>query len=150
VRPLITLILLTAACSSPVGATGSKTPTSPSPSTTSCQPTSSRDTSGVLTANGVFGVLAATTMSSVIAMNEPLVIVHRGAKEQDGLALHFNDIGHPSPATSVWYSVVARDHQNPWGEFAFEAGWKPIGFAGSCWRVFADGEDTGLVLFVRP
>jgi hypothetical protein len=25
-----------------------------------------------------------------------------------------------------------------------------IGFAGSCWRVIANGEDTGLVLFVRP
>jgi len=104
----------------------------------------------VLTANGVFGVLGDTSTFSAIAMNEPLVIVHKGAKEQDTLALQFNGIGNSSPATSVSYGVGARARPNPWGAFAFEAGWKPIGFAGSCWRVIADGEDTGLVLFVRP
>ena len=89
-------------------------------------------------------------MPSAIAMNESLVIVHRGAKEQDTLDLRFDDIGHSSPATWVSYRVGARTRANPWSEFAFEAGWKPIGFAGSCWRVVADGADTGLVLFVRP
>jgi hypothetical protein len=105
---------------------------------------------GVLTANGVFGVLGDTSTFSAIAMNEPLVLVHRNAKEQDTLALTFENIGRSSPATSVWYDVGARARPNPWGDFVFEAGWKPIGFAGSCWRVIADGEDTGLVLSVRP
>lgn len=89
-------------------------------------------------------------MASAIAMNQPLVIVHKGAQEQDTLALHFNSVGNSSRATSVWYGVGARARPNAWGEFAFEAGWKPIGFPGSCWRVIANGEDTGLVLFVRP
>ena len=141
---------LVAACGSPAGATRSSAPTERGTTATSCQPTSSRDASGVLTANGVFGVLGETSTFSVIALNEPLVIVHQGAKEQDVLALHFNDIGNSSPARSVSYGVGARARPNPWGAFAFEAGWKPIGFAGSCWRVIADDEDTGLVLFVRP
>jgi hypothetical protein len=119
-------------------------------STAGCQPTSSRDAAGVLTANGVFGVLGDTSTFSDVAMNEPLVIVRRDAKEQDTLALVFNSIGHSSPATAVSYGVGARVRPNPWGGFVFEAGWKPIGFAGSCWRVIANGEDTGLVLFVRP
>jgi len=98
----------------------------------------------------MFGVLGETSTPSATAMNDPLVILRRGAKEQDEIALVFNDIGHSSPATSVSYSVVGRARITPWGTVAFEAGWKPIGFAGSCWRVIANGEDTGLVLFVRP
>jgi hypothetical protein len=143
-------MLFVTACGSTVGAASSRAPASPLPSGSACEPTSRKDSTGVVTTNGVFGVLGDAAMSSAIAMNEALVIVHRGAKEQDSLALRFEDIGHSSPATSVWYSVVARDRPNPWGSVAFEAGWKPIGFAGSCWRVLADGEDTGLVLFVRP
>jgi len=143
---------LVACAPAPLGAQSSPPTASASAplSPGSCQPTSSRDAAGVLTANGTYGVLGDTSMFSAIAMNEPLVIVHRDAKAQDGLALRFEDIGHSSPATWVEYSVVARDRQTPWGAFAFEAGWKPIGFAGSCWRVIANGEDTGLVLFVRP
>ena len=146
-RAALALMLLMAGCGSSLGAADSS---APAPSATRCEPTSSRDAAGVLTANGTFGVLGDTAMSSATAMNEPLVIVHRGAREQDQLALRFDDIGHSSPATWVSYGVVARDRENPWGAVAFEAGWKPIGFAGSCWRVLADGEDTGLVLFVRP
>ena len=149
-RAACAVILLVTACGSSVGATGSIAPTSQTSSATACEPTSYRDPTGVVTANGVFGVLGDTSTFSAIAMNEPLVILHQGAKEQDTLALHFNSVGNSSPATSVSYSVVARARVNPWGAVAFEAGWKPIGFAGSCWRVIANGEDTGLVLFVRP
>lgn len=149
-RGALVLMLLVTACAPSLGATGSNAPTPSATSATTCQPTSSRDAAGVLTANGVYGVLGDTSIASVIAMNEPLVIVHKGAKEQDTLALHFNSVGNSSPATSVSYSVVGRARVSPWGAVAFEAGWKPIGFAGSCWRVIADGEDTGLVLFVRP
>ena len=139
-----------AACASPAGASGSNAPTPSGTSAAACQPTSYRDASGVLTADGVFGVLGDTSTFSAVAMNEPLVIVHRGATEQDVLALNFSDIGNSSPASSVWYGVGAKARANPWGPFVFEAGWKPIGFAGSCWRVIADGKDTGLVLEVRP
>jgi hypothetical protein len=149
-RAALALVMFVTACGSTVGATASSAPASPSPSATACEPTSRKDSTGVLTANGVFGVLGDTATSTAIAMNEPLVIVRRGAKEQDQLALRFDDIGHSSPASWVSYGVGARARPNPWGEFAFEAGWKPIGFAGSCWRVIANGEDTGLVLFVRP
>jgi hypothetical protein len=149
-RAAFAVMLLVTACGSSVGATGSIAPTSRASSATPCEPTSYRDATGVVTANGVFGVLGDTSTFSAIAMNEPLVILHQGAKEQDVIALHFNDIGNSSPATAVSYGVGARARPNPWGAFVFEAGWKPIGFAGSCWRVIANGEDTGLVLFVRP
>jgi hypothetical protein len=149
-RAALALILFVTACGSPLGATGPSASTSTAPSATACEPTTHKDSTGVITANGVFGVIGDTAMSSAFAMNEPLLIVRRGAKETDGLALRFDDIGHSSPARSVSYGVVARDRENPWGAVAFEAGWKPIGFAGSCWRLMADGEDSGLVLFVRP
>jgi hypothetical protein len=149
VRAAFALLLLVTACSPSLGATGPSAPT-PSASSAACEPTSYRDPSGVLTADGVFGVLGETSTPSATSMNEALVILRRGAEEQDEIALRFDSIGHSSPATSVMYSVVARARVNPWGAVAFEAGWKPIGFAGSCWRVIANGEDTGLVLFVRP
>jgi hypothetical protein len=142
--------MLASACGSTLGATSASAPTPSATSATTCQPTSSRDADGVFTSNGVYGVLGDTSMASAIAMNEPLVIVHKGAKAQDTLALQFNSVGNSSPATSVWYGVGARARPNAWSEFAFEAGWKPIGFAGSCWRLIADGDDTGLVLSVRP
>jgi hypothetical protein len=143
-------MLLVTGCGSSLGADASTAPTATAPSATACEPTSHKDSTGVLTADGVFGVVGETVMSSAVAMNEPLLIVRRGAKERDSLVLRFDDIGHSSPATWVSYSVLARDRENTWNAVAFEAGWKPIGFAGSCWRVIADGEDTGLVLFVRP
>src|ERR1700730_7808771 len=149
-RAALILMLLVTACSPSLGATASNAPTPPATSATTCHPTSSRDASGVLTVDGMFGVLGETSTQSATAMNDPLVILRRGAKEQDEIALVFNDIGRSSPATSVSYSVVGRARVNPWGAVTFDAGWKPIGFAGSGWRVIAGGEDTGLVLFVRP
>jgi hypothetical protein len=149
-RAALALVMFVTACGSSLGVAGESASTSPPPSATTCEPTTRKDATGVITANGIFGLLGETTMSSAIAMNEPLQIVHRGAKPQDGLALRFDDIGHSSRATWVSYSVVGQDRENPWGAVTFEAGWKPISFPGSCWRVIADGEDTGLVLFVRP
>ena len=94
-------MVLATACGSPVGATGSTAPTAVATSPAACEPTSSRDAVGVLTANGVFGVIGDTSTFSAVAMNERLVIVHKGAKEQDTLALQFNSVGNSSPATSV-------------------------------------------------
>lgn len=116
----------------------------------SCAPTTSRDAAGVITANGTFGVVGDTSTPSATAMNEPLLIVRRGAVAGDRLDLRFVQLAHSAPATWVEYGVQAQTHPSPWGAVTFEAGWKPIGFAGSCWRVLADGADTGLVLFVRP
>ena len=158
-RVPLALSLLIAACGSSVSVDESVSPTgappastassSPSAATT-CQPTTSRDSSGVITANGAIGVLGEASTPSDTAANDYLVIVRRGAQEHEQIALQFDDIGHTSPATWVSYRVVATTRTNPWGHLVFEAGWKPIGFAGSCWRVIADGQDTGLVLFVRP
>lgn len=115
-----------------------------------CAPTTSRDAAGVITANGTFGVVGDTSTPSATAMNEPLLVVRRGAVAGDRLDLRFVQLAESAPATWVEYGVQARTHPSPWGEVTFEAGWKPIGFAGSCWRVLADGADTGLVLEVRP
>jgi hypothetical protein len=109
-----------------------------------------RDAAGVVTANGIFGVVGDTFTPSSLAINEPLLIVHRGATMADFVSLKFVDVGHTSPATWVAYGVGASTRPNPWGDVAFAAGWKPIGFAGSCWRLEVDGFDSGLVLEVGP
>jgi hypothetical protein len=133
-----------AARSSPPATTAS----TPSNSSAGCHPTTTRDASGVLTANGVVGVLGDTSTPSGSAMTDHLVIVRRGAQLADNIALRFDSVG--GPATSVTYGVSAKVAPNPWGQFVFEAGWKPIGFSGSCWQLKIDGTDTGLVLEVRP
>jgi hypothetical protein len=152
-RPALVLMIFLVGCGSTGASSGSSTPEA-SPLSGSqaqpCAPTSYRDASGVFTADGTFGVLGDTSTLSATAMNEPLVLVRKGAKENEQIALRFDDIGHSSPATRVAYSVGAKARANPWSAFVFDAGWKPIGFAGSCWRVVADGVDTGLVLEVRP
>ena len=83
-------------------------------------------------------------------MNDYLVIVRRGAHNDDKMALRFDNVGNTASATFVTYAVGAKARPNPWGDSIFEASWKPIGLAGSCWRVIADGVDSGLVLEVRP
>ena len=68
-------------------------------------------------------------------------------------SLQFTQIGTTAPATWVQYSSSAdpQTSRTPWGDqVAFAAGWKPIAFAGSCWRLSVDGADTGLVLEVGP
>ena len=149
-RGALVLMLLASACGSSLGATGSSASTQPSPTAKGCEPTSYRDASGVVTANGTIGILGNAWISADAAMNDYLVIVRRGGRGDDKMALRFNSVGNTAPATFVTYGVGARAQPNPWGAFVFQAGWKPIGFARSCWRVIADGQDTGLVLFVRP
>jgi hypothetical protein len=114
-----------------------------------CQRTTTRDSSGVVTANGVVGVLGDTSTPSGNAMTDYLIIVRRGARSADHIALRFDSVGGLAPATSVMYGVGAKVGQNPWGQFVFEAAWKPIGFPGSCWLLNVDGTSTGLVLEVR-
>jgi hypothetical protein len=83
-------------------------------------------------------------------MNDYLVIVRRGARDSDQIVVRFDYVSGSAPPTRVSYGVSAKIRPNPWGQFAFEAPWKPIGFPGSCWRLMVDGTDTGLVLEVRP
>jgi len=149
-RAALALALLVMGCGSSLGATGPSESSSPVPSGTACAPTTQRDSSGVITTNGVIGILGDASISSERAMYDYLVIVRRVGRGDDKIALRFDNVGSTAPASFVTYAVGARARPNPWGAFAFEAGWKPIGFAGSCWRVIADGQDTGLVLFVRP
>lgn len=116
-----------------------------------CVPTTTRDASGVITAGGTVGLIGTTvTSEATMAADEPILLVRRGARPDDQVVLRFDNIGNSAPATWVSYGATARLHQNAWSAFAFEFGWKPIGFAGSCWRLVVDNVDSGLVLHVRP
>jgi hypothetical protein len=115
-----------------------------------CPRTTTRDPSGVITIDGFVGIVGDTFSPSA---EGTLLIVRRGAKSGDSMSLKFTHLGGTGPATSVMYGVGARDQNTPtpWGDqVAFSAGWKPIGFEGSCWRLIVDGSDTGLVLAVGP
>src|SRR2546423_3471222 len=149
-RAALVLMVLVTACGPSLGASNPSAPTLPSPSATACEPTTHRDASGVVTANGTVGIVGNASISADAAMNDYLVIVRRGGRGDDKMALRFDNVGTTAPATFVTYGLGARAQPNPWGAFVFQAGWKPIGFAGSCWRVSAAGQDTGLVLFVWP
>jgi hypothetical protein len=104
---------------------------------------------GESTYSPLWDVRMAAWTPAATAMNDYLVLVRRDAREGQHIALRFDDVLHTSPAKWVAYDVVATARPNPWGELVFNAGWKPIGFAGSCWRVIVDGVDSGLVLEVR-
>jgi hypothetical protein len=104
----------------------------------------------VITVDGKIGVVGDTSTPSATAMEERLLIVRRGTIELDRITLRFQNLGSSGPATWVDYGGMAHPRPSPWGAFTFEAGWKPIAFAGSCWRLIVDGADSGLVLYVRP
>jgi hypothetical protein len=135
---------------SPPSALRSSGPSVAPAAAATCQSTTTRDATGVITANGLIGVLGDTSTRSATAMNEPLLLVRRGTVEGDRIALRFENVGRFAPATWVDYGVVAHPVPSPWGAFTFEAGWKPIGFAGSCWLLVVVGVASGLVLEVRP
>jgi hypothetical protein len=115
-----------------------------------CPRTRSVDPSGVITSNGFVGVLGSTLATSS-DVNGRFVMVRRGAKVGDHVELVFQQIGRgTAPASSVSYGVTLDARATPWGDTAFEAGVKPIGFPNSCWRLIVDGADSGIVLFVGP
>ena len=159
VRLALALSLVLGACGSsaspgsagsPTATASSKTASPSSSSASSCQPTTTRDASGVITVDGKIGVVGETSTPAATAMDEPLLIVRRGTVERDRVALRFQNLESSAPAAWVDYGVTAHPRPSPWGAFTFEAGWKPIGFADSCWRLVVDGTDSGLVLHVRP
>src|SRR5207247_3510608 len=121
------LLLLSAGGPSRRGG-GARGSSSPAPWASVCEPTIYRDASGVVTANGTIGIVGNAWISADAAMNDYLVIVRRGGRGDDKMALRFNSVGNTAPATLVTYAVGARAQPNPWGAFVFQAGWKPIGF----------------------
>jgi len=113
-----------------------------------CHPTITRDASGVITADGMVGIVGETFTYSG---NGSFLVLRRGAVLGEIASLQFTQMGTSAPATWVQYSSSAdpQASRTPWGDqVAFAAGWKPIAFAGSCWRLIVDGVDTGLVLEV--
>lgn len=121
------------------------TATAAAPLVLTCEPTRSRDATGVITADGRYGVVG-ETFTFGQDMTGTFSLVRRGAIAGDRVALHFQQVGASAPATWVEYSASASDQQTPWGNAVFRVGWKPISFAGSCWKLVVDGEDTGIVL----
>ena len=113
-----------------------------------CKPTITRDASGVITVDGNIGMVGETLTHSG---DGSFLILRRGAVLGEIASLQFTQIGSSAPATWVQYSSSAdpQASRTPWGDqVAFAAGWKPIAFAGSCWRLIVDGTDTGIVLEV--
>jgi hypothetical protein len=113
-----------------------------------CPRTQSTDAAGVTTSNGVIGIVGDTYASS--AADESRLLVRRGAALGHRVSLEFRQLGASAPASFVTYGVPATLRQTPWGEVAFPFGAKPIGFPNSCWRLWVDGADSGIVLFVGP
>jgi hypothetical protein len=116
-----------------------------------CPRTQSTDAlTGVVTSNGVIGIVGETFASSG-AFNDSFVMVKRAAAVGERVAVVFEQIPPiTAPATSVSYGVPASPRTTPWGDVAFELGVKPIAFPSSCWRLLVDGADSGIVLFVGP
>jgi hypothetical protein len=126
------------------------------PAVASCPRTRSVDEFGVLTSDGVTGVLD-RTYASARSINDDFVMVRRGGAVGQRLAIEFRQLGTSAPATWVAYQVTAEPRPTPsgirptpWDGAAFKLFVKPIGFVDSCWRVIVDGADTGIVLQVGP
>lgn len=75
-------------------------------------------------------------------------IVRRATIPGDQISLRFDRIDIATPATKVFYGATAAALATPWGGAAFPFGWKPIAFEDSCWRLFVDEVDTGIVLAI--
>ncbi len=75
-------------------------------------------------------------------------IVRRGTVPGDQISLRFDRIDKTAPATKVFYGATATALANPWGDAAFQFGWKPIAFEDSCRRLIVDEVDTGIVLAI--
>ncbi len=101
----------------------------------------------MITANGTFGIVGETFALRDL-LNGGTAIVRRGAMFGDELQVQFDQVSTTAPAKWVAYGVPATFAPNPWGDVAFRIGWKPIAFEDSCWRVVANGIDTGIVLGV--
>jgi hypothetical protein len=111
-----------------------------------CPATTSRDAAGVITTNGAIGIIGDTRADDA----GEFLIVRRNAIRGDQIRVQFDQLSTSAPAKWVAYGITATAKHNPWSEVAYPAGYKPIGFAGSCWRLVVDGSDSGIVLEVIP
>jgi len=157
VRSFMLLALLAVSCGGPATAAPTVTPgatpsTAAPPAATAaatCEATTSRDATGVITVDGHTGIVGSTSTFGEDTSGS-FWIVRRGAALGDQLSLTFRNRGSSAPASWVAYGVSATARPTPWGEVAFQAGWKPIAFANSCWALVVNGAETGLVLAVGP
>ena len=155
-RSLILFALVAVSCASPPAATATASPaptaataTPTRADTATCEARGRRDATGVVTVDGRTGIVGSTSTFGE-DMNGTFWIVRRGAALGDQLSLQFRNHGSSAPASWVAYGVSATSRPTPWGDVAFQAGWKPISFANSCWTLVVNGADTGLVLAVGP
>ena len=158
-RVLVAVSLLLAACSTDTSAAAGPTSTispaalhspTPGPAATpvmGCEPTRARDSSGVITKDGRIGIVGETFAVGDLLSGGPHV-VRRGTIPGDQISLRFDRIDIAAPATKVFYGSTATALTTPWGDAAFQFGWKPIAFEDSCWRLIVDEVDTGIVLAV--
>ena len=123
-----------------------------------CPRTRSTDANGVITSDGLTGIVDRTYGSaSAVALGEAFIMVRRGSIVGQSVAVEFRQIGTSAPATWVAYSVTAEPRPTPagiratpWDGAAFKLGVKPIGFPDSYWRLIVDGTDSGIVVQVGP
>ena len=157
-RVLVLAGLLLAACTADGSAVAGPTTIAPTvrpspssgPSATpvaGCDPTRARDSSGVITRDGRIGIVGETFAVGDLLSGGPH-IVRRGTIPGDQISLRFDRIDISAPATKVFYGSTATALTTPWGDAAFPFGWKPIAFEDSCWRLFVDEVDSGIVLAV--
>lgn len=121
----------------------------------SCPRTRTTDGSA-FTADRAVGILDRTDASAT-EVNDAFLMVRRDGVVGDRANVEFVQIGTSGPARSVTYGVGAERHLScplcvraPWGDAVFKLGVKPIAFADSCWRLFVDGADSGIVLQIGP
>jgi len=158
-RVFVVAVLLLAGCSAQSSAIAgptstiagaamhSPTPGPPATPVTGCDPTRARDSSGVITKDGRIGIVGETFAVGDL-LNGGSRIVRRGAIPGDQISLRFDRIDIAAPATKVFYGSTATALTTPWGDAAFQFGWKPIAFEDSCWRLIVDEVDTGIVLAI--
>lgn len=122
-----------------------------------CARTRSTDAFGVITSDGMTGIIDRTYASAAAVASSDVVMVRRGSVVGQSATVEFRQIGTSAPATWVAYTVTAEPRPTPagvlatpWDGAAFKLPVKPIGFANSCWRLIVSGADTGIVLQVGP
>lgn len=123
-----------------------------------CARTRSTDALGVITSDGVNGIIDRTYASvAAVASSDAFMMVRRGSVVGESVEVEFRQVETSAPATWVTYTVTGEPRPSPagvlatpWDGAAFTLPVKPIGFANSCWRLIVSGADTGIVLQVGP
>ena len=109
-----------------------------------CEPTTRRDTQGVATPTGQFGVVGSTS----VTVDDELFVVWRNGGPS--IALVVSGYPLPPPASWVRWPAGGFGSASPWGNVGYRVGLKPIGRPG-CWRIVPEGGQTedGIVIQLR-